>query len=381
MKKIFIGSSSKALEKAFTIKEILEDLGAKAVCWRDTEAFPLSENTIDILIESAHKYNGGVFILDKDDTVIENDGKEKHIPRDNVLVEAGMFAGVLGKQSVVLCTVPDVHEITDLKGVTRLEYNENMRTKMEKKLAQWLENQVESYVEPKSERNLLMQSRKKIHARYSIDDRFHITDGIYKKINRIRMMNFASTLMINPENADVGHIGKISLREAIQKTMTDASIKFELILMNPNKNNLLDAESKIANKYGGMAKGTVYSALATMYDNLTNDTIYKKLYEKNWFDFYTMKISMPFGILNIEFTEEYKRFNHIKVDLYSAEIGNEDERRSFIIWEKDDPENYRFFTDNFNHIKQSERICTRVKDKELAAWAKTWKEMSEKGNG
>lgn len=28
------------------------------------EAFPLSENTIDILIESAHKYNGGVFILD-----------------------------------------------------------------------------------------------------------------------------------------------------------------------------------------------------------------------------------------------------------------------------------------------------------------------------
>lgn len=37
-----------------------------------------------------------------------------------------------------------------------------------------------------------MLPRKEIHDLYSIADRLHITDELYKKIRRIQIMNFAS---------------------------------------------------------------------------------------------------------------------------------------------------------------------------------------------
>ena len=37
-----------------------------------------------------------------------------------------------------------------------------------------------------------------MHKRYLLDDRLHITDGAYKKISYIRLMNLAATFVINP---------------------------------------------------------------------------------------------------------------------------------------------------------------------------------------
>ena len=385
MKKVFIGSSSESIYIAKKIQRILEDLGAQTTMWTDSEAFRLSHNTLDELIHAAHTHNGGVFIFNTDDELSDrhSDNIAKFVPRDNVIAEAGIFTGVLGKEPVVLCTVDDVHVASDFNGVTTLEYT-LPTTEKEKKLKSWLDNNVSEFSGKDYKNNVLMLPRKEIHDFYSIDSRLHITDGLYKKIRRIRIMNFASNLIINPEIGEMGHIPSkdIRLSDAIEKIATETSAALEVILTEPTQYNLADLQSKIANYNAGSAEGALYSALATMYKNLSADTIYRKRATEVpihlWL--YTLRTSMPFGIFNVEFMDEAKKYNHVKVDIYSAALDNEDDRRSFVIWQKDDPKNYKFFVDNFNDIKQNRTLCTRHRSFEkLKKWAQEWDNMKPGG--
>lgn len=197
-------------------------------------------------------------------------------------------------------------------------------------------------------------------------------------------MNFASNLIINPEIGEMGHIPSkdIRLSDAIEKIVTETSAALEVILTEPTQYNLADLQSKIANYNAGSAEGALYSALATMYKNLSTDTIYRKRATEVPIHFwlYTLRTSMPFGIFNVEFMDEAKKYNHVKVDIYSAALDNEDDRRSFVIWQKDDPKNYKFFVDNFNDIKQNRTLCTRHRSFEkLKKWAQEWDNMKPGG--
>ncbi|MCI9311666.1 MAG: nucleotide-binding protein [Lawsonibacter sp.] len=382
MKKVFIGSSSKesALDKAHIIQNILHELGVSATCWADDIAFTLSHNTIDELIQATHKYDAGVFIFDKDDQITNStDGSTRYITRDNVIAEAGMFVGVLGKESVVLCTIPGVHEISDFKGITTLQYDSKNRDKLKNKLKYWLETSVKEHTDVVGEKNVLMLPRREIHNCYSIDSRLHIRDGLYKQIRRIRIMNFASNLAINPEIGEIGHIPTkdISLSDGIEKIMSETNATVELILTQPNEYNIKDLETKIANLRAGSSGGALYSALATLYKNLSTNTIYAQRSTSTpvLFQLYVMKTSMPFGIFNVEFLGDARRLNHVKVDLYSAVLDNEDDRRSFVIWQDEDPENYQFFVHNFANIKKNPLLCEEAKLDMLKSWAEEWENL------
>ena len=98
-----------------------------------------------------------------------------------------------------------------------------------------------------------------------------------------------------------------------------------------------------------------------MYSKLTTNTVYQKRYKNVpvTFYLYLLKISMPYGILNVEFGN--RKYNHVKVDLYSCALTEDYERRSFIIWQEDDADNYNFFINNFISIKNNRSICTEIK--------------------
>lgn len=374
-KKVFIGSSSQAEEKAVIIQTILKELDAETTIWSDANAFPIGINTIDYLVQAAHEHDAAVFILNKDDEIIKPTGDKEYIPRDNVIAEAGMFIGVLGKESVALCTVSDIHEISDFKGITTLRYNIRNREEIKSRLKDWLEG-VKTQKQIKS--NVLMQSRLEVHNNYSLDERLHISDGIYKNIRYIRLMNFASTLFINPEIGDIGHtsVNGITLPAAIEKIMKETEATVELILSEPNKYNLRDLQTKIANHRAGSTDGVLYSALATMYKNLSTDTIFSERMKKSvQFHFYVMTNSMPFSIFNVEFIGEASKYNHVKVDLYSAALADENHRRSFVIWEEVDPDNYSFFVNNFNNIKNNHDLCYSPKLSILKKWAECWESI------
>ena len=225
--------------------------------------------------------------------------------------------------------------------------------------------------------NVLIKSRNELHGLFPNDTRLHISDGLYRNITSIRMMNFANNLTINPEVADRGHLtDTLSLSYGINKILEDSQVNFELILTNPNPCNLMDIQTKIKNhNAGGSPEGAIYSALAKLYEALNSDTIYRQLYQAKRFHLYLMDVSMPFGIFNVEFSDKYASLSHVKIDLYSACLANERERRSFIIWKTIDPQNYDFFINNFDRVKTE--VSTPATNERLKKIADTWATMKK----
>ncbi len=377
MKKVFIGSSSQALEIAHRMQAILNGLGVKTTCWKDSEAFHLSENTIDDLLRAAKEHSAGLFIFNTDDQVVTMDGHSRYVPRDNVLIEAGIFSGILGKKSVAICKVSGAHVPTDFSGVTVLDYDLSDIQRLKDKLKIWLDG-IRHYNPVKHENNLLMLDRKRIQDIHTIDDRLHISDGYYKSIRKIRILNFAGNLLINPEIGDSGHIEQmkdIKLNKDMEMIMRESTAALELILTKPTRYNLTDLETKVANQRAGSSTSAVYSAIYNVYKMLSDKS---SVYYSAWnslparFCFYVMKVSIPFAIFNVEFLDKYREFNHVKIDLYSASLDNEDNRRSFVIWQKDDPANYSFFVNNFNSIKINPKLCEKPPVKNLREWSEYW---------
>lgn len=372
MKRIFIGSSTQALSIAHHIEGILLQLGATVTVWDNIEAFTAGNILIQDLFQVAHSYDAGVFILTGDENLLAS--SQEKIPRDNVLIEAGMFIGTLGEKAVALCYTPEVHKSTDFEGIFYIEYDEKHSEELKQKLKNWLNNNVIEHKGRVGEENVLMKSRKEIQQQWNLDSRLHIRDGTYRKIRSIKIMNLASNLLINPEIGASLLPEDMSLKSAIIKIMEETRANIELMLLEPNRCNLRDLQTKIANCRPGDQKGCLYSALATLYQNLSTDTIYARRSSSKdvLFRFYVMKTCMPFGIFNVEFLGEASKFDHVKVDLYSAALHSEDERRSFVIWREDDPDNYRFFVNNFDTIKNNPIICKPATIEQLRLWAKEW---------
>jgi len=373
MKKIFIGSSSRAKKKVNILKRLLSELGTKAICWFELDAFLVGKTTIESLLEQTHKCHGALFIFDKDDEIRSNSA-EQFVARDNVIYEAGLFAGALGKEAVAICLVPGVHQITDLEGVTYLKYDSEDTELMKESLRLWLVNNVRDDRPPKSENNLLMKSRHDIQYLYTIENRLHLNDGGYQHIHKIQIMNLASNLLVNPELADMEHIQQspVKLSDAIQKILQESNATLDLMLIEPHSANLRDSVTKMANSNAGSRENLIYSAWETIYNNLCSDTIYKKAYDQHRFRCFSINVGIPYALFNVEFDNEYQKYDHVKIDLYSSEIGNENQRRSFIVWKDIDFENYIFFTGNFDSVKRNKEICQQPELLKIKDWINEW---------
>jgi hypothetical protein len=118
---MFIGSSSEGLQIARDLQEELaHDVDAEV--WSQG-VFGVGSGTLESLVEEARRVQFAVFVLGPDDRVIKRD-IEGDAPRDNVLFEAGLFIGALGRKNTFLVSREGDHlELAnDLDGVTRAEY-------------------------------------------------------------------------------------------------------------------------------------------------------------------------------------------------------------------------------------------------------------------
>lgn len=370
--KVFIGSSDGAHKKAEVLRSILKELGADVICWYDPDSFLIGTVTIDCLIEQTCACQAAVFVLNADDKMKKNgQGKEKFIPRDNVIAEAGFFIGALGKRAVALCCVPDVLIPSDFAGVTYLKYDADDREFMRNRLAPWL-NAINGDRLPKSKNNLMMSPRQDLHDLYPIGKRLHMEDDGYKHIKKIRLMNLASNLIIDPKTADLNHGPGIA--DAFEKILRDSRAVMELMLLEPHPHNLRSAATQIANPSKGSKAEVIRSAWESVYYKLSSNTVYKKAYvaSPKQFICFSLSVGIPYALFNVEFSDEYSRYDHVKIDLYSSGIGNEDERRSFIIWKDLDRENYNFFVQNFNSVSRDRAICHQPTLNEIKGWITAW---------
>jgi hypothetical protein len=120
--RVFIGSSSEALEYANAIQESLYD-DADCTVWTQG-IFDLSSTTFAELLKNLSLYDCAVFVFAPNDKLIIR-GKRELMTRDNVLFEAGLFYGRLGAERVFLVAPSDVtrlHVASDLLGVITAPY-------------------------------------------------------------------------------------------------------------------------------------------------------------------------------------------------------------------------------------------------------------------
>ncbi len=119
--KIFVGSSTKKKNIAKKIADALSAEGFQVLCWWDHAVFKGGDVTIDRLIEMSDVCDGAVFIFGADDKILytgRGGRKELAAPRDNVVLEYGIFVGKRGRKKTLFVTQPQVKIPTDLSGVT-----------------------------------------------------------------------------------------------------------------------------------------------------------------------------------------------------------------------------------------------------------------------
>lgn len=120
---IFIGSSKESLNVAELLEAGLKGPDVDVRIWSNG-VFRASKTTIEDLEIQAQNADFAVLVASPDD-VVRSRGKSKPAPRDNVLLELGLFMGALTRERTFLLTEAGsaLKLPSDLLGVTRLEYS------------------------------------------------------------------------------------------------------------------------------------------------------------------------------------------------------------------------------------------------------------------
>ena len=119
---MFIGSSTEGLPVAYALQAELEH-DADATTWSQG-VFVVGEGGLESLEAQARKCDFAALVLTADD-LVDKRGKSANSPRDNVILEVGLFIGVLGRRRVFLvsCRDDELDLPTDLLGITPAQFN------------------------------------------------------------------------------------------------------------------------------------------------------------------------------------------------------------------------------------------------------------------
>lgn len=119
---VFLGSSTEGLPYARKIRDALSSVASVDV-W-DT-AFNVGTLTLEVILGYAQRSDFGIFVISPDDAVRIR-GVQYQTVRDNVLFEAGVFMGSLGRERTLLLW-PKGQKLrqrlpSDILGLTTVEY-------------------------------------------------------------------------------------------------------------------------------------------------------------------------------------------------------------------------------------------------------------------
>jgi Predicted nucleotide-binding protein containing TIR-like domain len=133
--KVFLGSSREALEDLRLVASWLEEEKHEPLPWDEPLLFLPGHNTFARLIDISGTVDAAIFLFGEDDQVWYRQDAAVQ-PRDNVLIEYGLFAGRLGQKRAVVCRKGRSKNPTDLQGIVQVELDRPQRARLE--LLGWL---------------------------------------------------------------------------------------------------------------------------------------------------------------------------------------------------------------------------------------------------
>lgn len=360
--KVFIGSSSESVIHANNLENILKRLNIQSTIWRDS--FILSTYTLENLLNISKDFDAAFFIFAEDDIQIKNSEKFP-VTRDNVILETGLFISAIGREKVVLCTVGKPHIPTDLAGITRMPMED--LGFLEKQISLW-KNQVDNLL-PKM---LLSVDFVEMLPRNLADENSPL-EVRWKYAKEIWFVNYACTAFLAAQEAVSGEMAKSKWYQVFEKAL-QAGCNFKFLLTEPNTFADFDASrykmKTIPNKniQASALIGLAFEALKNKCKRIEKEDQDKC----GTIDYRATDIALPYGLVMVLNDEEHSDLNHIKVDLYSPELSNDRNRRSFILYLNKNKDNYKFFEDQvftlWNHAKSfsSPKIsCGKIDHKDI----------------
>ena len=136
---VFVGSASEAAEIDRDVRATLESLGTNIIGWR--EIFRPGDYALEALLNLGATVDGALLIVTPDDLTTYRGG-ERMSPRDNVLLELGMFLALFGKRRAGILHVKFADKIaalpSDLTGITTLVFDPVNPSRNEQQLSLWL---------------------------------------------------------------------------------------------------------------------------------------------------------------------------------------------------------------------------------------------------
>jgi hypothetical protein len=171
--KVFLASSRESIATMRKVALWVEKAGHTPIEWDSPEAFIAGEYTFARIIEVSRNVDAAIFVFGKDDKTWYRTSVI-HQPRDNVLVEYGLFAGAIGPDRVLICQHSQIKIPTDLEGILNVNISEGTDHDAFARVSNWL-----NFIAAKKERH--------IHSTYSDDfveivaDNRHVLDPEYRK--------------------------------------------------------------------------------------------------------------------------------------------------------------------------------------------------------
>lgn len=183
---IFVGSSTEALPVARTVESLLYR-DAAIQLWT-ADVFSPGTYPLEALLNELERSDYAIFVLTPDDITISRK-KGQPAPRDNVIFEAGLFMGRLGRRRTFLLFDPE-HELklpSDLKGLTLLPYNHKRFIENQKASLGPAANDIRNALDSRIELNeigLISAYVKFIHPDTSLTDTYSLI--LAKRLDDIR---------------------------------------------------------------------------------------------------------------------------------------------------------------------------------------------------
>ena len=135
---------------------------------------------------------------------------------------------------------------------------------------------------------------------------------------------------------------------------------------------LLEKNEKLGNSsLESCPEAVFYGSYAGVKGLMENDPVFSAAAKEKRFKFMVTESVLPYALFQIVYKDNWKEYNHIKVDLYSSGMDSNMNRRSMVVFESADEENYNFFASRYNYIRnarESKALITLHNDEWLAKW-------------
>ena len=197
-------------------------------------------------------------------------------------------------------------------------------------------------------------------------------------IKEINMVCYAATIIIN---TDVARIDRRAYDYGAMFNIFAQLLKEERFIFRLVVNAPLSVASKDAVNYSKLGNHALMdneeAVFLNTYANINRmieSGPYKTASKERRFTFTVTECVLPYAMFQIVYDEENREKNHFKVDLYSCNMDSSADRRTMVIFMREDQENYDFFENQIKFFnsremrKRSFELISQNHDRWMQAW-------------